>query len=160
MLERIKGVFKLDVATFEEIEADENATSQAAIVVLIVAVIGAIGSGIGASYTGGSVSNGMFASVINTFTGWILWSAVTFFVGTKLFGGSSELGQMLRVIGFAYAPQLLGIIPCLGAVVGFFWSIAAGFVAVRCTYSERPLSAKKYDQRTATHNTTLFESAF
>lgn len=131
MLERIKGVLKLDVATFEEIEADESATSQAAIVVLIVAIIGAIGSGIASSYTGVSAGNGMLATVVTTFTGWVLWSAVTFFVGTKIFGGKADLGQMLRVIGFAYAPQMLAIIPCLGAVVGFFWSLAAGFVAVR-----------------------------
>ena len=131
MLERIKGVLRLDVATFEEIEADESATSQAAIVVLIVAVIGAIGSGIGSTYMGGNAAPGMLASVVSTFAGWILWSAVTFFVGTKFFGGTADLGQMLRVIGFAYAPQMLAIIPCLGAIVGFFWSLAAGFVAVR-----------------------------
>jgi hypothetical protein len=38
---------------------------------------------------------------------------------------------MLRVIGFAYAPQILGIIPCCGWFVGLIWSLAAVFVAVR-----------------------------
>ena len=33
---RIVGVFKLNVATFEEVEHDSSATSQAAIVVAIV----------------------------------------------------------------------------------------------------------------------------
>jgi hypothetical protein len=28
-------------------------------------------------------------------------------------------------------PQFLGIIPCIGAVIGWIWSLATGFVAVR-----------------------------
>jgi hypothetical protein len=52
-------------------------------------------------------------------------------VGTTLFGGQADLGEMLRVIGFAYAPQILGIIPCIGAIIGFIWSLVAGFIAVR-----------------------------
>jgi hypothetical protein len=39
--------------------------------------------------------------------------------------------EMLRVVGFAYTPQVLGIIPCLGPFVGLLWSLVAGFVAVR-----------------------------
>jgi hypothetical protein len=35
------------------------------------------------------------------------------------------------VIGFAYAPLILGIIPCLGGLVGSIWALIAGFVAVR-----------------------------
>jgi len=35
------------------------------------------------------------------------------------------------VIGFAFAPQFLAIIPCLGCFIGFFWTLAAGFIAIR-----------------------------
>jgi hypothetical protein len=38
---------------------------------------------------------------------------------------------MLRVIGFAFAPQALGIVPCLGTAIGFVWTCVAGFIAVR-----------------------------
>ena len=38
---------------------------------------------------------------------------------------------MLRVIGFAYAPQVLGVIPCIGWIIGLIWSLIAGFIAVR-----------------------------
>lgn len=131
MLDRIKGVFKLDVNTFEEIEADESATSQAAMVVLIVAIISGIGSAAASVYMGGNAGTGVIATVLSTLAGWVVWSGVTLIVGTKLFNGQSDMGQMLRVLGFAYAPQMLGIIPCLGAVVGMIWSLAAGFVAVR-----------------------------
>lgn len=131
MLDRIKGVFRLDVNTFEEIEADESATTQAAMVVLIVAIISGIGSAAASTYLGGNAGSGVIATVLSTLAGWVVWSGVTLIVGTKLFKGQSDMGQMLRVLGFAYAPQMLGIIPCLGAIVGMIWSLAAGFVAVR-----------------------------
>ena len=52
-------------------------------------------------------------------------------MGTSLFGGEADLGEMLRVIGFAYAPQFLGIIPCIGWLIGAIWTLIAGFIAVR-----------------------------
>lgn len=41
------------------------------------------------------------------------------------------MGQMLRVLGFAYAPQVLSIIPCIGWLIGAIWSLIAAFIAVR-----------------------------
>jgi len=52
-------------------------------------------------------------------------------IGTKLFGGEATLQEMLRLIGFAYAPQLLGIIPCVGGLIGAIWSLIASFFAIR-----------------------------
>ena len=81
------------------------------------------------------LESSFFGSFIGTliwvFVGWILWSAVTWFVGTKLFGGQATLDEMLRVIGFAHAPQFLAIIPCIGGIIGGIWSLIAGFIAVR-----------------------------
>ena len=131
MLERVIGVFKLDVNVFEEIEHDQGATGQAATIVAIVALLAALGSGIGASFSDGNFFLSFISTLIWTFVGWIVWSAVTYFVGTSLFGGVADMGEMLRVIGFAFAPQILGIIPCIGGLVGGIWSLIAGFVAVR-----------------------------
>lgn len=131
MLDRVIGVFKLDAATFEEIEHDNTATSQAAMVVLIVALVSAIGSGISATIGDASFFSSFVGSLLATFLGWLVWSAVTYFVGTSLFKGQATLDEMLRVIGFAYAPQVLGIIPCIGFIVGAIWSLIAGFIAVR-----------------------------
>lgn len=38
---------------------------------------------------------------------------------------------MLRVIGFAQAPQVLGINPYLGVILGAIWLLIAGFIAAR-----------------------------
>jgi Uncharacterized protein conserved in archaea len=49
---------------------------------------------------------------------WVVWSAVTYWIETSLFEGKADLGEMLRVVGFAQAPLILAIIPCLGWLVG------------------------------------------
>jgi len=132
LLNRIIGVFKLDSRTFEEIENDRSATGQAALVVLIVALLGAIGSGILTASTGGGSFIGSFlGGLIAPFIGWFVWSAITYFVGTSFFGGRADMGEMLRVIGFAYAPQVLGIIPCIGTLIGLIWTLVALFIAIR-----------------------------
>jgi hypothetical protein len=131
MLNRVIGVMKLDVDTYEEIEADESATPQAAIVVGVVAVIGGlIGGGISAA-----MGTGFLGAFLNqlllAFISWGVWSVVTYFVGTTLFGGQSTIGQMLRVLGFAQAPGILGIIPVCGTFVGWIWTLACTFIAIR-----------------------------
>lgn len=131
LMDRIIGVFKLSVPTFEEIEHDQNATGQAAIVVAIVALMSALGSGMAAAWSENPFITSFISALVWTFVGWVLWAAVTYFVGTALFGGKATLNEMLRVIGFAYAPQFLAIIPCIGGLVGAVWSLAAAFVAIR-----------------------------
>lgn len=131
MFEYIPGVFKLDPNTFEEIEHNQSATSQAAMVVAIIALLSGFGSGVGALVSGNSFFGNFLSSFAWVFIGWLLWSAVTYFVGTTFFKGQATLDEMLRVIGFAYAPQCLAIIPCVGWIIGLVWSLAAGFIAVR-----------------------------
>jgi hypothetical protein len=41
------------------------------------------------------------------------------------------MGEMLRVIGFSFAPQVISIIPFIGPCIGLIWTLLAGFVAVR-----------------------------
>ena len=131
MINRIIGVLKLDVNTYEEIEADESATSQAAIVVSIVAIVGGlIGGGVNAAL-GGSFLGSFLQTLLTAYIGWLVWAAVTYFVGTQFFGGQATMGEMLRVIGFAQAPGILAIIPVCGSFIGWIWSIATGFIAVR-----------------------------
>lgn len=130
LVDRMRGAALLHVPTYEEVEADTTATGQAAIVVAIVAVCSAIGGirGGGASIIGGLVA---------AFIGWLIWSGVTYLIGTRLLGGTATWGELLRTIGFAQSPGvllLLGIIPILGwlvrAVVGI-WMLVAGIVAIR-----------------------------
>lgn len=130
LVQRMMGAAMLNVATYEEVEADRTATAQAATVVAIVAVASAIGSwnaGIGA----------VIGGLVAAFIGWLVWSGVTYFVGTRFFGGTADWGELLRTIGFAQSPgvlYVLGIIPILGGLVRFavmLWILVAGVIAIR-----------------------------
>lgn len=62
---------------------------------------------------------------------------MTYFVGTRFFGGTADWGELLRTIGFAQSPgvlYVLGIIPILGGLVRFavmIWILVAGVIAIR-----------------------------
>lgn len=130
LLDRMAGAARLDVATYEEVEADSTATSQAFTVVAIVA----IAQGIGAYEHGiGGVIGGLVAAVL----GWLLWAGITYLIGDKLLGGTATWGELLRTLGFAQAPGVLyvfGIIPGLGWLVRAavaIWILIAGIIAIR-----------------------------
>jgi hypothetical protein len=159
MFERIMGVFRLSVPTFEEIEADQSATVQAALVVAIIAILNGISAYFAVRAAGPALAQleeqfggelpvpldlpalspvgALLNAIIGAFLAWIIWSALTYFIGTRLFGGKATMNEMLRVIGFAQAPRILGVlgfIPCLGAIlslVGWLWSLVASFIGIR-----------------------------
>jgi len=128
--DRMLGAAKLDVPTYEEVEADTEATGQAAVVVAIAAVASAIG---GASEGVGGAVAGLVAALL----GWLVWSGVTYLIGDKLLGGTATWGELLRTIGFAHAPgvlYILGIIPAVGPLVRLVvmvWMLVAGIIAIR-----------------------------
>ena len=128
--DRMMGAATLDVATYEEVEADTTATGQAAIVVVIAAVASAIGAA-------GEGGPGVIGMLLGTLLGWALWSGITYLIGTKLFGGTATWGELLRTIGFAQSPGVLlvlAIIPVLGGIVRFavsIWLLIAGIIAIR-----------------------------
>ena len=130
LIERMIGAAMLDASVYEEVEADRGAIGQAAAVVAIVAVCAAIGSS-------GHGGKGIIGAIIGAFISWALWAGLTYVIGTKLFGGTADMGEMLRTLGFAQAPGVLGIlgfIPILGWLVGFvvwIWTLVAAVVAIR-----------------------------
>lgn len=130
LTERMMGAARLDVATYEEVEADTTATGQAAVVVVIAAVATAIG-------TIGTDGGNPIGALIGALLGWVVWAGVTYLIGDKLLGGTATWGELLRTLGFAQAPgilNVLGIIPILGPVVRFvvaIWMLVAGIIAIR-----------------------------
>lgn len=131
---------RLDSAFFEEVEHDTSYDQDALAVVILVAIAGGIGGFLsnlisGRGFVGAVV--GLIVGVIMAVLGYFLWVYVAQFIGTRMFKGVGDVGEVRRAFGFAYAPQILGIlsfIPCLGGLVAlaaWVWSIAAGFVAIR-----------------------------
>jgi hypothetical protein len=135
LVSRMMRAARAETHLYEEVERDVDATSQAALVVLIVA----IASGIGAIGIGDGIG-GLIFGVISAFVGWIVWSFVTYWVGKTIFKTHETrvtLGEMLRALGFARAPgvlNILGIIPILGWFVWpivWVWSVILGVIAIR-----------------------------
>ena len=142
MVDRIVRAIRLDWTVFREIAVDPEATKQAAIIVLVVSLLSAVGSGLGllvAKVGFGTAVWGFFNEWLigGVLIGWIGWAILTYFVGTTLFKGESSIEEMLRVLGYASAPRLLGLlgfIPCVGWVfpfAGWILSLIAGVIAVR-----------------------------
>ncbi|MGH8544837.1 MAG: Yip1 family protein [Gammaproteobacteria bacterium] len=130
MIDRMKGAAALRESAYEEVEADTTATSQAAGVVLLVAVAQAIG---GARYGAAGIVGGAIAALL----GWLIWSGVTYLIGDKLLGGTATWGELLRTVGFAQTPGLLMVLaflPIVGAVIAVIvslWVLIAGIIAIR-----------------------------
>ena len=128
--DRMKGAALLDVATYEEVEADTTATGQAAVVV----VLAAIAAGIGMMRGG---SGGIIVAVLSSLIGWVLWAGITYLIGDKVLGGTATWGELLRTLGFAQAPgvlMVLGIIPGLRGIVALVvgvWLLVTGIIAIR-----------------------------
>ncbi|HNS01780.1 MAG TPA: Yip1 family protein [Anaerolineae bacterium] len=149
MARRALRAAKLDVTLFNEVEADSSLNSQALMVVILAAVLSFIGSvlsgafssvlgsAMGVSMGFGALLVAAVVSAIWIVIGYYVWSYLTWFIGTRFFGGTADVGELKRAIGFSYAPQWLGVlsfIPCAGAIVGLvvmIWSLVCGIIAIR-----------------------------
>jgi hypothetical protein len=134
MVDRIVRAIRLDWTVFREIAEDPNAMTQAAIIVVVVTFLSSIGSSIG---TGSFIGSLLVNWIVSILVGWIGWAVITYFVGTMMFQGKTDIPEMMRVLGYASAPRLLGIfgfIPCLGwlaSLAGAILALIAGVFAIR-----------------------------
>ena len=131
---RMVRAAKLEVALYEEVEADKSALGQA----MGVVVLASIAAGIGTIAKGGL--GGIVIGTIAALISWYVWAFLTYFIGTKLLPQpqtKANVGEMLRTIGFSTSPGLirvLGIIPGLAGIVflvASIWMLVAMVIAVR-----------------------------
>ncbi len=135
-LQRLIGAAALDVAIYEDVEADRSATGQAMLVVLL----SSLAAGVGWSGSHGfSVGTIVFMSTMALLM-WAAWALVTYSVGAKVLPGpetSADVGELLRTLGFAATPgliQIFGVLPAMERPafwIGWLWMLAAMVVAVR-----------------------------
>src|SRR5215213_795975 len=132
-VDRIIGAIRLDPATYEEVEHDTNATWQAALVVAVAAIF----SGVGSS---GGQTQGLVGGILASVVFWAIFALFAYLVGAYLLKGpqtSATFGEVLRTLGFSYAPSLfaiLGLIPGIGFLFTFIaaiWSLIASVIALR-----------------------------
>ncbi len=118
----------LDRSFYNVIERDSKYSGQAAMVVVVTSIAGAIGA---ALRPGNQelLSSATFA-VVGGIVGWLAFSLITTIVSTAL-DGDTNLGQMTRVLGFAQAPMILSIVPFIGAFIGSALTLLASVVGIR-----------------------------
>ena len=130
---RLIGAATFDIATYEELEHDPRATGQAAVVVGLVAAAAALGGYEAAGF------GALIAGVVGAYLGWALWSGTCYLVGTQLFDGTADWGELLRTVGFAQAPGIflvllvldVSLLSVIVSVAVFFWMIGTVLVAIR-----------------------------
>ena len=130
--ERMLRAARLDVALYEEVEADPSSMGQATAVVALSAVAAGIGGGGGGS--------GLVIGTLAALISWYIWAYMTYFIGTRLLPEpqtSADHGELLRTTGFSSAPGLirvLGVFAFLREIVFLvagIWMLVAMVIAVR-----------------------------
>jgi hypothetical protein len=143
LINRMMRAARLDAALYEEVEADRRAMTQA----LAAVLLSGLAAGIGGLGKAGPVS--LVLGTGGAISGWLVWAFLAYVIGAKLFPDpdtKTDLGEMLRTIGFASSPGVVraaGVIP--GITDGVFvlaavWMLAAMVVAVRQALDYRSTS--------------------
>ena len=137
-----RRAMSLDVSFYEEAASNDGMTRDALNMVIVIAVLNGIGAFLGQLF--GLNFFAAFAyllvQTLLVVLGYYIAAYVTQYVGAAMFNGQGTQPQMLRTLGFAYAPQVLGVlsfIPCVGgliSLVGAIWFLVCGFFAVRTTH--------------------------
>lgn len=134
LTDRMIGALRLQEDVYEEVEADEKATGEAAFIIVATSLISGAVNGV---TTG--VSTGFFGA-LGSFLGWAFYAWVAYIVGVKLFPGpqtKSTWGEIARTLGYANTARFLivfELVPGLAAltrtVVGL-WVLVATVIALR-----------------------------
>ncbi len=133
-LQRAIGAARLSVPIFEEIEADRTATAQA----LVIVVLSNLAAGIG--LTSGVLNAPVLHRVMLALLLWVFWAIATYIVGVYLMPEpqtQTDVGELLRTIGFAASPGMLrifGMVPVIGGtiyVIATVWMLVAIVIAIR-----------------------------
>jgi hypothetical protein len=123
LLRRVARVCALDKAVYTEVERDPHGTRQAAVVVTAVAAAAVLATILSDGWHAGAI----VAALIH----WLLWGVLVYVVATVLFRAPTRRAAVVRGLGYAQAPLLLGglgFIPFLGPVIVLF-SRVLGFLA-------------------------------
>jgi len=146
MLSRMIRAIKLDPSLFQEVEEDSDASNQAMLIVIISSICAGLGSMLKSMIFGGisigfriritsNLMNGL-VGVSSALLGWMIWSLITYFVGTKILAGpetEADYGELLRTIGFSSSPgifRVLSFLPLISLIVGI-WELASMIIAVK-----------------------------
>ena len=156
LTDRMFRAAMLDSLVFDEIKQDRESMNQAVQVIVIVGVIGILGSVVqtlnaapeAAVGPNADVPTSIWFTAATTVVGWVVSAFLAYLIGTGVFGGSGSVSEALRALAFAQSPSVIAILgvpltflgqtagAILGGILGFaavIWVLVASVVATRQT---------------------------
>ena len=131
--ERLKKAIFLDITFYEEVEKDKKFNDQALMTVAFVSVIQGL-------MIAGFAPIALVQGILGSLVRFLFWAFFIAFVGTRILPEpetESNTGELIRTLGFAYAPGLLVILKIFPVINIFVDSmvvilqLAAMTIAVR-----------------------------
>ncbi len=122
LINDVRRAVTFDASFYRQAANDERYSQQAVMVVIIVSALSGLGAVLG-SLLGGNVIGALLVlilGVIMSIVGYYVWAYVIYYVGAQFFQGRATTPQLLRTLGYAYAPMALGLlsfIPCFGGLI-------------------------------------------
>lgn len=116
LIQRIRRLAMLDTTVFDEVRTDGASTVSA----IIVAAVSFFAFGLGGwlwyqfqdyNYKGGNLL--LYSAIIGTVVSLVLWAVaigVTYTVLTQVFRSRADVNELVRVMGFATAPLVIGLL--------------------------------------------------
>ena len=114
-------LIRLDLTVFDDIRSEPSATPSAIVIVFGASVMAGIGSWLWAVQWHGVEATDVFikslvvGSILQTLA-WFIWVYLVFQVLVRAYGARVDFSELIRTMGFAFAPMGMSI---LIAVVGF-----------------------------------------
>ena len=131
--QKLKKAIFLDIAFYEEVEKDKKFTNQAMMTVAVVSVVQGL-------MIAGFAPIALVQGILGTLIRFIIWAFFINFVGTRILPEpetESNTGELIRTLGFAYAPGLLIVFKVFPLISNFIdplvliLQLAAMTIAVR-----------------------------
>tara|TARA_Y100000748_G_scaffold103245_1_gene86056 strand:+ start:262 stop:828 length:567 start_codon:yes stop_codon:yes gene_type:complete len=131
--QRLQKAIMLDISFYEEVEKDKKFIDQAMMTVVLVSLVQGF-------MTAGFYPIPLIQGILGSIIRFIIWAFFIAFVGTKIMPEpetDSNTGELIRTLGFAYAPGLLVVFKIFPLISKFvdplviILQIAAMTIAVR-----------------------------
>ncbi len=111
---------RLDLTVFEEVRSNPSATPGAIVVVFLASVMAGIGSFAWAVQTEGVDDSEVFVkslvigSILQTLV-WFIWVYLVFQVLARAYGARTDFYELIRSMGFAFAPVGMSVLVAITA---------------------------------------------
>ena len=119
--DRLLQVLRLEPGVSAEIAADERATLQAVVVLALASVVSSLLL----------LGPAALLAIPFALVGNAIATGIVFLVMRAFAAKPPDYMPLFRVLGFAFAPNALGLVPFLGSFAGFVYSAVLSVVAIR-----------------------------